>query len=333
MQEKELIKKIEYLKKIKPDNQWKNESREILCNQIFNSVISLDNSLMQVLTFPQKIIRAISQPALAAFLIALVIIGGSIISLKAARFTKPGDSLFIARIISEKAQLVITFNEDEKTKLGIKFANDHAKDITRVLADSTNKNEERVEQLHGDFKKEIDNVKIKLGKMNIDIIDKGLEEKDLESNLIDEEGVQSNNETQVFSANLKKEDRGMQISDNNHDNKINKEGVAENDLAENTATSTINKEENSDNLENIENAQKILEEAEVLFNDKDYDGTLSKLEEVGAIIEGTNNKSEEIKEEGRVKGISTDKDNEDNKIKTREENEEKEVSTSTISIE
>jgi len=309
MLEKELIIKLKKLQNLKPDQQWKTANREILYSQISNSINtdndfaeSSVNNLINVITLPRRIYKLITQPAWVVVIITLVVVGGSVFSVRAARFTKPGDSLYIARVISEKAQLAITFNVDEKAKLNIKFSNNHAKDITQVLADPDFNNEDnkvKAEKLAQDFKKEINSVKTKLKEMN-------LAEKS--SNLSGpkpgaSEENENNEEAQVFSANLGKEDKGMQISEPAEGADIAEQDKKETDspevAQEEIATSTSEAEKEND-TNNLQNAHQILEEAEKLFNEKDYNGTLDQLEKVGAIIEGADNSSDE----GEVKGIS-----------------------------
>jgi len=302
MNNKELIEKLNSLKAVGPDNGWREDNREILTSQIFNSTVASEECDLAVFTLPQKITRFFSQPAWAVFLIALIIISGGVFSTRAARDIKPGGSLFIARIISEKAQLAITFNKEEKNKLGIKFASDHAKEITRVLAetDLSEENKIKTDKLTQDFKREINEVRNKLREMNI----------------AKEEGVKeeiNEGEADVFSANLKREEEGVKLY-------FPKSGESEeSDQAEDDSEQAISKEEvatstgetfNADSGANLEDAHKILEEAEELFDEKDYDGAEDKLEEVDAIIEGVDSYSEE----GEVKGadeIATTTDDND----------------------
>src|SRR3989339_293021 len=106
-------------------------------------------------SFAQKLslLRYVSQPVMAVFLIAGVLLGGGFFSLNAAKDTKPGDSLYIAKIISEKTQFALTFNEKKKVKLGIEFAGNRAKEITQVLSEEGDV-EIRVEKLKDNFKKQ-----------------------------------------------------------------------------------------------------------------------------------------------------------------------------------
>lgn len=293
MDNKILIKQLNSLKDIKPDNEWKSNNREILYNQIFNSS-NFNNEEktggFAIFAFPQKIMKFISQPAMVVILVSLIIISGGIFSARAARNIKPGDSLYIARIISEKAHLAITFNKEAKNKLEIKFANEHAKDITQILANpefNIDENKIKIEKLTEDFKKEINTVKDKISKINTDEV-KDNQDSDYNNEKIDEAGV--------FSANLKKEENGMQIFDPKTEIKED-DNQAKLDEPASMATSTIKGDEaNTATNEELsaEDANRILEEAEELFDSKNYNGTLNKLEEA----------EEAIDIKGEVKGVS-----------------------------
>jgi len=295
MGNKELIKKLNNLKSVSPDKEWKERNREILFSQISSSGAPVEEEIKQIRIFilPQKLVRFFSTPAWAVFFVCLIIISGSVFSVRAARLTKPDSSLYIARIISEKAQLAVTFGEEKKAKLSFKFANDHAKDITEILS-KTDSSEEpgksKTEKLSENFKKEMKVAKTKLRQMGAPI------------NLGKEEGEE---EAKVFSANLKKEEQGMQISEPFG----KKEVTAENNQPATETIETIKTgEEKATNTpaEKIESksvdlgdAHKVLEEAEGLFDEKDYNGVLDKLKEADNIVENTKSG-----ERGEVKGAS-----------------------------
>ena len=140
MNDKDLLKKLNNLKTIKPDDNFKKNCRDILYAQISagtaenkseSNLKTIWDSLM-----PGKIFLQMAKPvwitSLASILILVIGVGG----VYASKNSKPGDSLYIAKIISEKAQFVMTFNEKDKAKLGLEFATNRAKEITQVLEES-----------------------------------------------------------------------------------------------------------------------------------------------------------------------------------------------------
>ena len=293
MEEKDLIKKLNKLSDIKPTKKWKQFNREILFNQISSSTfLEKDSFVFNII--PQKLVRFLAQPAMVIVFISLMVVSASFFSARAARDIKPGGSLFIARVISEKAQLVVTFNQEAKNKLDIKFANDHAKDITRVLADlNFNNNEDnknKSEKLTQDFKKEISLVKTRINEIN-----SGQEETNNE---------EENKEIQYFSANLLKEEEGMKVKEPEEKEEV-KEDFSTPEIIldlDKDATSSIEEieqicEDEICNKNFKEDASQILDEAEELFDNEDYQGAYKKLEEVDTIIESD-------EEEGEVKGVA-----------------------------
>ena len=292
MENKELIKKLNSLKSITADQEWKERNRGILFSQISATAVPAaeeTGAMIKIFVLPQRLVRIFSTPAWAVFFVCLLVVAGSAFSVGAARLTKPDSSLYIARIISEKAQLAVTFGEEKKAKLSFRFANDHAKDITEILAKTDPSDEagkSKTEKLSENFKKEMTVAKTKLKEMG------ALAEL--------EEG---NEETKVFSANLKKEERGMQVSEpqpkeepaagkNQTDAGIIK--TEEEAKATNTPAGEI-----SGHSANLGDAYKMLEEAEELLNEKDHSGTLNKLEEANNIV-----KNVDLGDKGEVKGVS-----------------------------
>lgn len=299
MKDKELLLKLNSLKSIIPDKEWKSSSREILYSQISNSTASLykKDEVKEgfFIMWPRKMARIFSQPAFAVFLVIFLIASGALASAKIAQKSTPGDSLYIARVISEGAQLAITFNDTQKTKLNIKFANDRAKDITQTLKESEFKSEKEIaqkENLVKSFRKEINSVKAEL--QGASGVNKNLTATGLQ-----------NDEVQVFGANLGKDEKGMQVLEPDKKPFSPAEEVAiEAGGADEPKEEAVEKTPEPENLSDLKNAQQKLEEAEVLFNKDDYGAALDKLEEIGVIIKDTGEFDSPNTEQGEVKGVS-----------------------------
>lgn len=273
MNEKELLAQLHNLKNTAPDHQWKNDNRDILLSQISSGEVLTPNTFLENVrnVFAWRNLEWVTEPAGVMSIIILVLFGGGVASIKAAHNTKPGDSFYIAKIISEKTKQAVTFNETEKAKLGIEFASNRTKEITQVLTET--KNEGSVANLEDDFKKEIKAVKTRLGKMNSGATVKKTDNK--------EEEISSETE-QIFSADSGRDEKGIQIFEN--------------------ATTTNVKAEAPVELNNPTTA---LEQAEKLFDQKDYNGTLDKLEEANAIIDGSKVEAQAVKTEEGKSATST----------------------------
>lgn len=170
MNDKELIKKLSALKEIKPESSWKQETRDILLAQVSNSV-NQDVKVRTVDIVANDLKNFFSfLPANAWAVICLVIImaGGSF-GVLAAKNSKPGDPLYVAKLWKEKLQLGMTFNQEDKAKLDMKLASIHAEEIAEVLSNpdfDTPANQKKSAELAQNFKQEINTVKARYSELN-----------------------------------------------------------------------------------------------------------------------------------------------------------------------
>ncbi len=292
--EKELIKKLNILKeKTQPRAAWKKETKEFLLSQISNLEKKREISLYENSVFTEKkgFFSIIHQPAWAVFCILLIIIGGGAISARAARNIKPGNSLYIARIISEKAQVAMVFNKEKKARLDMKFAHNHAKEITEVLADSNfnrDDNKVKVAKLNRDFKQELGIVKEKIEEIN----------KDEEYNqVVSAGGIKEN--SMVRSVDFNREENGLNFySPDKNENKEKETPLPA--IPEQTETRTP--ENGSATSEEATSTESdIFTKAEETLLANDFEGTRNILEQINEIMENIdkpdNKESEDASEE------------------------------------
>jgi len=173
----------------------------------------------------------------------------------------------------------MTFNEKDKAKLGLEFAANRAKEITQVLKDEgqSDASKEKLENLAKNFKKEISQAKNRL-------------------TAIKSSGQQAKDDEQVFGANLGKNDQRMEIAEPVKPAEPKNDGskpAGEQPAAIATSTQA-----------NANKADKMLEEAEKMFDEKNYDGTINKLEEVNKVINQSANPLIGGDDNGQVKGVS-----------------------------
>lgn len=318
MNEKDLLKQLSNLGEVKPDPEFKKMNRDVLLSQLSSSekpetltAFSWVRSIL--INMSSQTVGRLSQPVIAVLLISVFVLGGGIASMRAAQDTKPGDSLYIAKIVSEKTQIALTFSDKKKAKLGLEFAGNRAKELNQVLAeedDDTGAKDEVVEKLKSDFRKEISVAKNRIAKISTDA------KKDEAKEDVTEIGTETveivEEEGSMFSANLEKDDKGIQTSEQTtaeseeepvvEKDVIEEEPVVEKDVVEDStstpetveelATSTVEAE-----VEESFDPEQLLEQAEVLLKNEDYDATLSKLDEAGNVIDKVN-------ETGTVKGES-----------------------------
>ncbi len=312
--DKNLIKQLNNLKNITADSEWKSRNREILITQISYSGPETKNLKNRIYEWRETIFsfsknnlaKNISHSFVSLLLVLVVVLGGGIMSLKAAQNTKPGDSLYIAKIISEKARASLTFDEKEKARLSVEFASNRAKEIKQVLREDDNNKEKKVEDLTKSLKKEIKAARERVEK----IIAQKTDDKDISNtssqkndNINKEVSGDSQNQEDddkfVFSANLSKDEKGIQISEKEPN--IKKDQSTTEDTSSSTLSSTnilsTTEEKNID-----VNPEEILDEVSKLLEEENYDEILDKLEVVDKIIDGQYNTNDDNNIEGEVKG-------------------------------
>lgn len=295
LNDKQIINHLKTMTNVKPDSDWKTKNRELLYNQIsstrntnktgaFGFKYFFNNNIVF------QYLQTIPQPSLVAVFIFVFLVSGSAISLRASENSIPGDSFYIAKIVGEKTQLALTFDEKDKARLGLEFAGKRAKEINQVLADteSSVSNDEKVEKLVVNFKKEIKVAKSRLEKINqnkivennkiVDnnktaIVDSGVE-KPAEEKLAEEA------ETEIFSANTGKDDVGINIYDPNENSGT--------DVATTPIVNEVPKTEvvsSSTKAVVAADPQELLKKAGESLNSDDIDATLSLIEEAGSVID------------------------------------------------
>ncbi|MDO8667577.1 MAG: DUF5667 domain-containing protein [bacterium] len=320
MTDQELLKKLNNLKSIKPDNDWQKEYRDILFSQISAGQPELepksDIRIVWESIMPRQILMSFAKPvwlaSIASVLILVVGIGG----VYASKNTKPGDSLYIAKIISERAQFAMTFDEKDKAKLGVEFATNRAKEMIQVLEDkgqTATVNNDKLEKLSQNFKKEISQVKNRLSVIKAAA----------------DQAKSKEAESEVFGANLGKNNQRLEISESatpvggstlptgrqagQADGQIKptpivepvastSKPILENQIAADsagsqqaTATSTA-ENANSAGSAGSQQAGQMLDEAEKLVDEKNLNGAIDKLGEINKVINQT--------EVGQVEGAS-----------------------------
>lgn len=284
MTDKDLISQLNSLKNISPDQNWLKSNRELLLSQISNSgARELSVWKVFVINF-QSFSKAASQPAFALAAFVLILLSGSVFGHQLFNQAKPNDSLYIARIISEKAKLTTVLNSEARGKMEAQFAADHAQDIANTLSDTNfnnDNNQDQVAKLNESFGREIATVKTRINHLN--------ETSKLEASKLNTASqIQNMTEPAVLIANTLKDNQGVQV----FENPIASITTPVLDLKKATITPNLDIDKvaatlstdiiSQDNV--FVDADKILDEAKKLFDEKDYDKAIDKLKEVDEII-------------------------------------------------
>ncbi|MFA5163154.1 MAG: hypothetical protein WC441_01340 [Patescibacteria group bacterium] len=254
MTEKELLKQLNNLKSVNPNQAWLQSNREILLAQVSNSGSDNLSNWNKFLIDLKSLVRTASQPAFALGSFLVLLLGASLFSHQAFNRIKPNDSLYIARIISEKARLNTVFNENDRDQLAMEFAAERAQDITTILSDPNFNNEEHkteVDKLNQNFSQEMAVVKTVINKTKPVV------------------AVVASTSDIVISAESAKDKAGVEVYEN--------PGAQGAKIASNTDKDVVSVEATKD-------TGSIIDEAQKMFNNKEYNQALDKLKEVNELI-------------------------------------------------
>ena len=301
-----IYNQLKGLSKITADPDWKEKNREILFSQIFSGnqndtakeKISIMNKLysaFDVFDFfvISKASKLASMPSAMVLLIIATVFGSSVYGLKASRNSIPGDSLYIAKKVSERTQHYFTFDEKQKAKLSIEFARNRTQELVEMIerekaSQETGTPKSGIDNLVIEFKSEIsyskerlDNLTSKMSKKSSGAVQKplaGASESATPSpqarDVVKDDGLKDQDKDKaVFSANMDKDDKNIDIAGGN---------LESGDPASSTTEAVPSA------------TKKALEEAEKLFDSKDYEGAIDKLEEANTILDKSSQSTEDV---------------------------------------
>jgi hypothetical protein len=277
MTNSELITKLNNLQSVNPDKKWLESNRELLLSQVSNSGAETLSTWKVVLINVSSVLKSAVQPAYALGAFVLLLLTGSFFSGQILASTKPNDSLYIARIISEKVKLNTTFSSAERNKMEARFASNHAQDISAVLADpafNNEDNQDQVAKLSDSFNEEVNTVKNKINSLNVSTVPADGGEVVIADSAKDDQGIQVSSEDtdlNIATGTSASEPAALAVPE-----ELTSGTSSEVAAATSTEAGEINAPATA--------ADKILDEAQALFNSKDYGKASDKLKEVDEII-------------------------------------------------
>ncbi len=308
MTEKDLIAKLNNAKKISPDKSWLASNRELFVNQISNSGASDLAASQSFYINLKSLAKTISQPVFATLAFLFVLLGSSVFGHKIFSQAKPNDSLYVARVISEKVKLNTVFDTKTRDELAVKFAASHAKEISQVLANpefNTEDNQAEVDRLSDDFVKEIEKVKTKMTSLaKLESKKDKDSEKKLDSVAGDKVSSSSATSSQeeakpkdegsvaIASGGEYKTDKGLQLYINDN-NKTSSASKGELETKPKASSTEVNDEQNNSSsseeiagalLEEVINESKVdanaISEVENLFKAKKFEEVILKIDQI-----------------------------------------------------
>ncbi len=301
MKDRELFQQLHNLNSMKPDIVWKNKQRKLFLNQInvSSADLSTNDSWVGLSDKFFIFIKTLTQPVGMAFLVVFLLLTGGLTGLRMSQSARPGDSLYLAKIVGEKTQFALALSEKRKVQLGLDFAANRVREIKQIIADDNTKEikSERIDKLLQDFKAEIKNAKQRIVMISKDkkaVEDSSLlkeTEEDKQNSSLNQ--VENLSEEYIFSAGSAKTDQGIEVSkhsqnqNNSNDIMITNKGKA---------TTTKQKIASSSLPIISENPEIILDKAGELLQAEDYDKAMDILDKAGKIID-------QQFDNGEVKGV------------------------------
>lgn len=283
MSDKDIISQFKKLKDIEAPSDWLLANRSVLRSQIYSGAEDIHG-----LSFWSKlnlILSRLAQPQMVAALIVLFFAFSATASFFVSKGSKPGEPLYIAKVLAERAHYTITFNEQKKTKLNLEFAKQRVEELTKVLTENqpTAERESKVTALKDDFKKEIAAARANLSNVAPTIAPA---EAPKEESIRASESPESNNRQAVRT----------QASGAGQTSEANQEQRRSDDKSAEFQSAVTDKDNDrldislqSDNRQSatstVGDPSEALEKAERLFDSEDYDGASQALEEAHKLID------------------------------------------------
>lgn len=289
MKNSDLIIKLKSLKEVNPDEKFLKENRELLLNQISNSTTTRVGVFEKVLITSENLARLFSRPAFALGVFVLVLFGANFLSASVFEKSKPNDSLYIARLMSERLKVSTTFNQEAREKLEINYALRRAEDIATILSDekfNVEENSDQVAKLSDDFIKEVEKVENSLSRIGVARI-----AKEASSNLSSES--REGEEKIMTLADNSKDENGLEIYIPEEEGTEDLVGASiktssivpsqissEAETKSSSTTETNNEDIIIETASSLEKEEKASSSIKDLAEKKDFSGALNKLNEV-----------------------------------------------------
>lgn len=131
MKDKELLAQLNRLKDHRPSPLWLQTNRERLASQLYSG--QNPEPALTWLVKANLLSRLVFQPQYVAVMITIFFAASGLFGYKASQASGPGDSLYIAKRISERAQLMLAFSDASKTKLNVEFAGKRVEELKTLI--------------------------------------------------------------------------------------------------------------------------------------------------------------------------------------------------------
>jgi len=166
MSSREFNRSLKDLKKvasgIRPDPAWVSRTRSAIVMRARKDLVEREAISTARYFFPSALVAAVRGPAMALASVVLVILGGSIASVRAAENSLPGDLLYPVKIAAEQTQIIFAKTDTDKLSLKAEFVGRRVDEMKVIAASDTPEKDSRIKQAAEGLKRDLDTVKNQL---------------------------------------------------------------------------------------------------------------------------------------------------------------------------
>jgi hypothetical protein len=133
-----IVRQLNELKNIKPNQDWVERQRELLLSQITRQSAAKPQSFLVNSWFlakslvPGGFLRFVAQPVGVFAVLVLFAFCSGIFGVSASKGSLPGDFLYPVKLSSEKVKVGLTVKSEKKAVLHVEFAEERVKEIEAV---------------------------------------------------------------------------------------------------------------------------------------------------------------------------------------------------------
>jgi hypothetical protein len=274
MNESAIIQKLKKLQSIQPSKEWEAQQSAVMEAQVYNSSAPAAKRELGFFSNFLLLFKAtFSQPGImVGTILTIIIVGGGLATYVVGRQAKPGDSLYFTKEINDQVKLAMRFDREEQNKLKLAMAQERVAEMANLDKEA---DKEKAEAISKEFQATLNNVKEELDKVS-------------KENSV-AVSVKKNNKTTPVAS--------VAVSNNNNIDKTTPDDQGDNVASTSSEEGTFSVATGQTKDGRIEisepvnvSARQMIEEAETLFANADYDGTIDKLQAVSELLDSANNK-------------------------------------------
>jgi hypothetical protein len=172
----QLIEQLKKLKGVKPSREWVTSSRDFVLSEIRAdryAEINMDGIEKRGFAYKIRAIKLAWKPVGVFAMMALLLFGGSGLTVIAAQSAVPGDSLFAVKKIVERSQGMVATDNSHRVELATRFTSNRVDELQKVIvqetqlvsADGSERRSEKVLLAASEVKRQLDDVSARFSEL------------------------------------------------------------------------------------------------------------------------------------------------------------------------